>query len=136
MTSGARPANQARKSSSGTEASRPPKSKVGGPDLPRRAKKDTAKQDAGQREAPHHITPEEALENTRSLLAAKKARDRQPPPWQEPGVPHPSEAKGGYESDSARDKALELHRGEAGLNAIEGGISDRDHRRQGKRDSR
>jgi len=68
--------------------------------------------------------------------AAKKARDRQPPPWQEPGLPQPNDAKGGYESDSARDRARELHQGEMGLKAIEADVAGRDQRKQGKRDSR
>jgi hypothetical protein len=95
------------------------------------------KQSAGRANAQsHRITPEEALDNTRSLLAAKKVRDRQPPPWQEPGLPQPNDAKGGYESDSARDRARELHQGEMGLKAIEADVAGRDQRKQGKRDSR
>jgi len=92
------------------------------------------KQSAGR--GKDRITPEQALDNTRSLLAAKRARDRQPPPWQEPGLPQPNDAKGGYESDSARDRARELHQGEMGLKAIEADVAGRDQRKQGKRDSR
>jgi hypothetical protein len=89
------------------------------------------------RTTPYRITQEEALDNTRTLLAAKQARARKTPAWQahdtqSPGnVPDP-----GFESNSARDRADELHQGEMRLNANEGAISNQDRRNQGKRDSR
>ncbi|MFL6592840.1 MAG: hypothetical protein ACJ8GK_09065 [Luteimonas sp.] len=82
------------------------------------------------------ITPEKALDNTRSLLAAKKSRDRQPPAWQEPGLPPSNDAKASDGSDGAGDRARELHHAEMGLKAIEADVAGRDKRKQGKRDSR
>jgi len=87
--------------------------------------------------APHHITSQEAMENTRELLAAKQARARKPPPWQEhDATRHGNVAKSGFESESARDRATELHQDEMRLQANEGSISDSDRRQQGRRDSR
>jgi hypothetical protein len=85
----------------------------------------------------YRITPEEALSNTRALLAEKQARDRKRAsgrdrPYGAPvSVPH-----AGFQSGEARDKAAELHEGEMNLEAVEGNISDRGRRQQGKRDSR
>lgn len=114
------PGTTASPGSSSTRASEASDAPAGGPGHP-----------------PSHITPEQALENTRKLLAAKQANARKPPPWQEHGdnqaVPVP---KPGFESESARVQALELHQDEMRLSAIEGSISDRDRRQQGKRDSR
>ena len=89
------------------------------------------------RAMPHHITPEEALDNTRNLLAAKQARARQTPPWQA----HDTQSTGhvpdaGFESASARDRASDLHEGEMRLDANKGSISAQDRHRQGKRDNR
>jgi hypothetical protein len=95
------------------------------------------KDSSADRTTPYRITQEEALDNTRTLLAAKQARARKTPAWQahdtqSPGnVPDP-----GFESNSARDRADELHQGEMRLNANEGAISNQDRRNQGKRDSR
>jgi hypothetical protein len=87
---------------------------------------------------PYRISSDEALDNTRRLLAEKKARARKTPAWQAhddihpPGhVPAP-----GFEAGSARDRAEDLHEGEMRLNAREGAISDQDRVSQGKRDSR
>jgi hypothetical protein len=89
------------------------------------------------RSPPRHISSQEALENTRELLAAKQARTRRPPAWQEHDTAaHAKMAKSGFESESARDRAVELHQDEMRLQANEGGISDRDHHQQGRRDNR
>ncbi len=77
------------------------------------------------------------MKNTRALLEAKQARDREAPAWQAVGtaaastVPH-----SGFQSDEARVQADTLHKGEIDLDAIQGNISSRDRRKQGKRDSR
>lgn len=87
---------------------------------------------------PHRITSSEALENTRKLLADKKAQARKTPAWQAhddihpPGhVPAP-----GFEPGSARERNDELHQEEMRLKANEGSVSDQDRHNQGKRDSR
>lgn len=95
-------------------------------------------QPAGKQAArkPRRITPAQALANTRALLEAKQAHDRQPPPWQalDPqGGPLPQP---GFQSDAARLKADELHAGESRLPAIQGSISTQDRHQQGKRDER
>jgi hypothetical protein len=85
---------------------------------------------------PRPITPEEALANTRALLEAKTAHDRETPQWQligQQGAPTP---EGGWESDEARIKANELHLGEMDAARIQGSVSTTDRRNQGKRDAR
>lgn len=96
------------------------------------AKKAPAKKRASRRA----LTPERALENTRSLLESKHERDRTPQPWQslDPAADHSPEP--GYQSPQAASKAKELHAGEARLAPIHGSISTRDRRNQGKRDHR
>jgi len=83
------------------------------------------------------ITPKQALANTRKLLQAKHAHDRQPPPWQaldsHPGqLPHAA----GFQSGEAQAKAEELHAGESRMEAIQGAIGSQDRHNQGKRDQR
>ena len=85
---------------------------------------------------PAHITPEQALANTRALLEAKHAHDREAPAWQHIGeggnhVPDP-----GFQSEEARMKANELHQGEIHQSAIQGSIGATDRQNQGKRDAR
>ncbi|MCJ0824601.1 hypothetical protein MQC88_01265 [Luteimonas sp. 50] len=87
--------------------------------------------------APRKITPKQALANTRKLLEAKQAHDRQPPAWQaldrQPDqLPHAA----GFQSAEAQDRAGELHAGESRMEAIQGAISTRDRHDQGKRDQR
>lgn len=87
--------------------------------------------------SPRKITPKQALANTRSLLEAKHAHDREAPPWQALDThSHGLAPKSGFQSEEAKDKAVELHAGESRLNAIEGSISTQDRHSQGKRDSR
>ena len=83
------------------------------------------------------ITPKQALANTRSLLEAKQAHDREALPWQALDThSHGTAPKSGFQSEEAKDKAGELHAGESRLDAIEGSISSQDRKSQGKRDSR
>jgi hypothetical protein len=107
-----------------------------------RARPSTPKGPAPQRSArkttrgSNGISREQALANTRELLAAKQQRDQESPPWQtfeqgDGGAPHP-----GYQSDDARVKADQLHEGEMRLQGNQGSISSAGRRRQGKRDSR
>jgi hypothetical protein len=76
------------------------------------------------------------LANTRKLLEAKKAHDRQPAPWQEIGTEHGHQVDTGFQSDAARLKAEDLHAGESRMQAIQGSISTHDRQSQGKRDKR
>lgn len=82
------------------------------------------------------LSPERALENTRSLLDAKHERDQSPQPWQrlDPAAGQVSHA--GYQSDQAAAKAQELHAGESRMASIHGSSSTRDRHNQGKRDNR
>jgi hypothetical protein len=82
------------------------------------------------------ITPKRALDNTRKLLEAKRARQRQGLPWQtlDPGHDHLPQA--GYQSGQAAEQAEELHAGESRIPPIQGSISTRDRKNQGKRDRR
>ena len=87
--------------------------------------------------APRKISPRQALKNTRALLEAKHERDRNPPPWQALGATHHTTVPhAGFQSDEARDQAVELHKGEMDLDAIQGNVSSRDRGKQGKRDNR
>jgi len=86
---------------------------------------------------PRRISPKQALANTRKLLEAKHAHDRQPPAWQaldrQPDqLPHAA----GFQSAEAQARAGELHAGESRMEAIQGAISTRDRHDQGKRDQR
>jgi hypothetical protein len=76
------------------------------------------------------------LANTRRLLEAKQAHDRQPPPWQQFDAAQKQVPKTGYQSAEAEEKARELHEGESRLPAIEGSVSTSDRRHQAKRDGR
>lgn len=77
------------------------------------------------------------MDNTRNLLEAKQAHDREAPPWQALDThPHGATPKSGFQSEEAVEKSVELHAGESRLNAIEGSISDQDRPDQGKRDGR
>jgi hypothetical protein len=85
---------------------------------------------------PRAITPKQALANTRALLEAKQAHDREPPPWQALETPHSPAPQPGFQSDEARAKAEELHAGESRMQAIQGSIGSQGRHNQGKRDSR
>ena len=85
---------------------------------------------------PRGITPEQALANTRALLEAKQAHDREPPPLQSLETPGSHDSPPGFHTDEARIKADELHAGESRMQAIQGSISTQDRHQQGKRDAR
>lgn len=70
------------------------------------------------------------------MLEAKHARDRQTPAWQAAGSSATAVPDAGFQSDEARVQANALHQGEIDLDAIQGNISSRGRRKQGKRDSR
>jgi hypothetical protein len=76
------------------------------------------------------------LANTKALLEAKQAHDREPPPWQSLETPGGHASPPGFQSDEARIKADELHAGESRMQAIQGSISTQDRHQQGKRDAR
>ena len=85
---------------------------------------------------PRGITRQQALANTRALLEAKQAHDREPPPWQSLETPGGHVSAPGFQSDEARIKADELHAGESRMQAIQGSIGSQDRHQQGKRDAR
>ncbi len=97
--------------------------------------KSPARKAAGQ--APRRITAKQALANTRKLLEAKQAHDREAPPWQALDQTHaPAVRHAGFQSEEAHARADELHAEESRMDAIQGSISTQDRHRQGKRDSR
>lgn len=100
------------------------------------AARSTAKKTPRSAGKPRGITPEQALANTRALLEAKQAHDREPPPWQSLETPGSHASPPGFQSDEARIKADELHAGESRMQAIQGSISTQDRHQQGKRDAR
>jgi hypothetical protein len=85
---------------------------------------------------PRGITPEQALANTRALLEAKQAHDRETPPWQSLETQGGQPPQPGFQSDEARIRADELHAGESRRQAIQGSIGSQDRHQQGKRDAR
>jgi hypothetical protein len=100
------------------------------------AARSTAKKTPRPAGKPRGITPEQALANTRALLEAKQAHDREPPPWQSLETPGSHASPPGFQTDEARIKADELHAGESRMQAIQGSISTQDRHQQGKRDAR
>jgi len=83
-----------------------------------------------------HITPEQALAQTRALLEAKQARELESRPWEATPGGEPAAGAPGYQSDGAARRAKRLHAAEARIPAIQGSISTRDRINQGKRDHR
>lgn len=102
---------------------------------PRSARKTAAAGDT-PRASRRRITPEQALENTRSLLAQHTEDAGQPKHWDAIGGDGTAQSAPGYQSQQARSKALALHAGETRQASINGSISTRDRRNQGKRDHR
>ncbi|GAB3726065.1 hypothetical protein GCM10028862_00910 [Luteimonas pelagia] len=100
-----------------------------------RAAKSTAGKAAGKGGS-KRITASKALANTRRLLEAKRAHDRQPQPWEQFDAAHAHGPAPGYQSGEAAAKARELHDAESRLPAIEGSVSTTDRRNQAKRDGR
>lgn len=82
------------------------------------------------------ISPERALKNTRKLLEQHNAEASQPKPWDTLGHEGTAQATPGFQSPQARSKALALHAGETRQAPINGSISTRDRKNQGKRDHR
>lgn len=66
------------------------------------------------------ITPAKALANTRRLLEAKQAHDRETPTWQALEGGHASAAHPGFQDAQARDQANALHAAESDMDAIHG----------------
>lgn len=107
------------------------------------ARKAVAKKVAAKKVAPKrvvakkaHISPGKALANTRRLLEAKQAHDREAPPWQALEARHGTTPHAGFQDGQARDQANELHAGESRMEAIQGAIGTQDRHNQGKRDQR
>ena len=107
------------------------------------SKKVAAKKVAAKRAAPKrvaakkaHISPGKALANTRRLLEAKQAHDRETPPWQALEARHGTAPHAGFQDGQARDQANELHAGESHMEAIQGASGTQDRHNQGKRDKR
>lgn len=82
------------------------------------------------------ISPARALKNTRALLALKDAETAQGKTWEELGGDGTAQAAPGYQSGRARTQALALHAAETRQASINGSVSTRDRRNQGKRDHR
>lgn len=82
------------------------------------------------------ITPEKALKNTRKLLKARKAEAQSAKPWETIGVDGAAEAAPEFQSPRARSKVLDLHAAEIRQTPIQGSISTRGRKSQGKRDNR
>lgn len=82
------------------------------------------------------ITPEQALENTRKLLEQHEAEAKASKHWETLGNEGAPVDAPGYQSPQARSKALALHEAETRQASINGSISTRDRRNQGKRDHR
>lgn len=102
---------------------------------PAKAARKTATGASSRKRAAKRITPEQALANTYRLLDEKKEQEHQSKPWhtldQEHHLP-----EAGFQSPQAASKAQELHAGESRMAPIQGSISTRDRKNQGKRDNR
>jgi len=99
------------------------------------AKKAPARKTA-RKAARRRITPAQALANTRKLLEAKQAHDREAPPWQALEGGHGTAAPGGLQAPQARDQANALHAAESHMDAIHGASGAQDRHNQGRRDQR
>jgi hypothetical protein len=88
--------------------------------------------------APAHITPEQALENTRALLAAKQEKAHETPAWQELGQAgaHGAQSATTFQSDAARDRAVGRQQEELRSQGNAGSSAATDRHAQGKRDAR
>ncbi|HVQ33719.1 MAG TPA: hypothetical protein VMS49_07230 [Lysobacter sp.] len=101
------------------------------------AKKAT-KKTAARRARPRHITPEQALENTRALLEAKQAKAHETPPWQALAADHGGHVpeSGTFQSDEARSRAVGRDQEELRSQGNAGSAGTIDRHNQGKRDAR
>ncbi|MFR0656736.1 hypothetical protein SB719_19505, partial [Pantoea sp. SIMBA_079] len=70
------------------------------------------------------------------LLDQHNAEARAPKPWQQIDEGGTSMPAPGYQSTQAAHKAQELHAAESRLASIQGSVSTRDRKNQGKRDHR
>lgn len=102
----------------------------------KRKQASTGKSAVKSRASSRPISPKRALANTRKLLEAKQARERDGQPWQtlDPQQDHLPEA--GYQSGHAGEVAENLHAAESRIPSIQGSISTRDRKNQGRRDRR
>jgi hypothetical protein len=100
------------------------------------ARKAAPRKAAAKKRAARGITPARALANTRRLLEAKHAHDREAPPWQALEARHGTAPHAGFQDEQARDQANELHAAESRMEAIQGAIGTQDRHNQGKRDQR
>ncbi|QNP40907.1 hypothetical protein [Lysobacter solisilvae (ex Woo and Kim 2020)] len=98
--------------------------------------------DATQAAQPHHITPEQALANTRALLEAKHARASEPPPWRQfdtdqshPVGHHAVPERDASQEAQAEAHAEQRHRDESRLEATQGSIGEQDRKEQTRRDA-
>ena len=101
------------------------------------AKKSAQRNAANGARASRGITPAQALANTRKLLEAKQAHDRETPPWQaalDGGAPAPAQA--GFQDAQAREQANDLHAAESRMEGIHGASGTQARHNQGKRDKR
>src|SRR5690606_8100013 len=82
---------------------------------------------------PRRVSPTQALQNTRELLAAKQERDRTPHAWQslDPAAPHVPQA--GSQSPDAAANAQDLPAAESPRASMHGSMARRDRRKQGQR---
>jgi len=79
----------------------------------------------------------QATRAKKKLLEKKTARDREPKAWQALDAnAAPAVAAPGFQSSGAAGKAKRLHAGESRMKPIQGSISTRGKRNQGKRDAR
>ncbi len=99
------------------------------------AKRTDAKRDASGA-TKRRISPRKALENTRALLARQEEEAGQPKHWDGLGGDGTAQSAPGFQSPQARSKALRLHAAETRQAPINGSISTRDRKNQGKRDHR
>ena len=102
----------------------------------RKASARKAPRKAAAKRAGRRITPERALANTRRLLEAKQAHDRETPPWQALDGGHAPSADAGFQDPRARDQANALHAAESDMDAIHGASGMQDRHNQGRRDKR
>lgn len=82
------------------------------------------------------ITPEKALKNTRKLLKTREQEAKSAKSWETIGADGATETTPGFQSPQAKSKSLDLHAAEIRQTPIQGSISTRDRKSQGKRDNR
>jgi hypothetical protein len=83
---------------------------------------------------PRPITPEQALENTRALLAAKQERAHQAPPYPTDDPVH--HGKPGFQSPAAAEANHQTHLAEINNAAIHGHVAASVRGNQARRDNK